>query len=260
MIRWVVLLMLCLLAGCERPDDAALSNDLHFYVAASTAHVIEPLMIEYQKQTGIVVRVSAAGSAMLARQIEQGAGADVYLSANEKWMDYLGKAKLIDADTRRDLLGNRLVLVAPSKHHIPAAPIVLDILAKFEGRMAMGDPDTVPAGMYGKTALQTLKLWDAVESQIVPTKDVRSALLLVERGEVEFGLVYATDAASSQSVITAFTFPDNTHAPIRYPIALTRTALPPAKDLLKFLCGEQSRRAFEAAGFTFTGDGGDDAR
>ena len=115
----------------------------------------------------------------------------------------------------------------------------------------MGDPDAVPAGIYGKAALTSLGLWDAVQPHVVATKDVRSALLLVERGEVDFGIVYATDAASSAAVTTVLTFDESTHKPIRYPIALTTHAGERARHLLDFLRGDESRRAFEAAGFTF---------
>ncbi|QNN25502.1 molybdate ABC transporter substrate-binding protein [Planctomycetales bacterium ZRK34] len=249
-----------MLPGCGKSSGGSAPAELQLYVAASTAHVIEPLMVEYQNRTGVVVRVNAAASSTLARQIEQGAPADVYLSANEKWMDHLAGKKLIDPASRRDLLGNRLVLVAPASHNTPAMSIS-DALSKLDGRLAMGDPDAVPAGLYGKAALQSMKLWAAVEPHVAAAKDVRSALLLVERGEADFGIVYATDAASSQRVTTVATFDENTHKPIRYPIALTTQAQAAVNPLFDYLLSSTSREAFEAAGFTFyANDGGDDAR
>ncbi len=225
-------------------------------MGASTAHVVEPLAAQYEQATGIAVRCNAAASSTLAQQIAHGAPADIYLSANQRWMDFLDDAGLIQADSRIDLLGNRIVLIAPrgavSSTTTPQAAVA-EVLAGFDGWLAMADPDHVPAGMYGKEALESLGLWDAVSPHVVPAKDVRAALLTVERGEADLGIVYTTDAASSESTVVRATFPEDSHAPIRYPIALTKTASTNAQGMFRFLQGEESQRAFEMAGFTFLG-------
>jgi len=261
--RWLLLLAAVVAAGCNRAPDGqnAAPVELNLAIAASTAHVVEPLAVDYQRAIGVVVRCNAAASSTLAHQIKRGAPADVYLSADEQWMDYLAKAGLIQDDSRADLLGNRMVLVAPAEDEAasPAPRDVTEALKDWNGRLAMGDPDHVPAGRYGKAALRSLGLWDAVADKVVPAKDVRAALLLVERGEVDYGIVYATDAASSEPAVVVAEFPEDTHPPVRYPLALTASAKPEARDLLDFLRGDASQRAFESAGFTFLG-GPDDGR
>lgn len=256
---WALLFIAVAALGCNKPDNQGTAPvEVHVFVAASTAHVVEPLAESYQQATGIELRCNAAASSTLAQQIERGAPADIYLSANQRWMDYLADADLIQLGSRIDLLGNRIVLVAPAKvgSSVTTTPQaeVAEVLSGFAGWLAMADPDHVPAGMYGKEALESLGLWDAVAAQVVPAKDVRAALLLVERGEADLGVVYATDAASSESTEVRAIFPDDTHQPIRYPIALTTTASPEAQAVLEFLRGEESRRAFDEAGFTFLGD------
>jgi molybdate transport system substrate-binding protein len=200
------------------------------------------------------LRLSFASSSTLARQIEEGAPANLFASADEKWMDYLADKKLIAGDTRKDLLGNSLVLIVPSDKplHVTIAPgFDLPGLLGPNGRLATGDPKHVPVGIYAEQALKKLGLWDAVAPHLASTEDVRSALLLVERGESPVGIVYGTDAAVSKAVIVAGTFPESSHDPVSYPFAVTKSGdTPDARSLLTFLSGPQARAIFVKRGFT----------
>ena len=258
---WLSFSFLCLLLitvclGCGKSGArSSVPPEVHIYVAASTAHVIEPLAADFQADTGVVVHCNAAASSTLAQQIAQGAPADIYLSANQQWMDYLDDAGMLLPGSRMDLLGNRIVLIAPTRAVAAGTPqaAVTEVLDGFDDWLSMADPDHVPAGIYGKEALQSLGLWDAVVPRVVPAKDVRAALMTVERGEADLGIVYTTDAASSNAAVVRATFPEDSHQPIRYPIAMTKTASPEAKRVFAYLQGDKSRQAFEAAGFTFLG-------
>ncbi len=253
-------LMLLTLAGLTGCDGSGAEGSppvvVRLFVAASAAHVVEPLAERYRQATGITVRCNTAASSTLARQIERGAPADLYLSASPQWMDHLADAGLIRPGSRRDLLGNRLVLIT-SAGNTSSAGDLADALSGFDGRLAMGDPGHVPAGMYAEAALERLSLWDTLAPRIVPAKNARAALLLVERGEADLGVVYATDAASSDRATVVAAFPEQTHAPIRYPAALTIGADAAAHGLLDYLQSADARRAFQAAGFTVIGGHGD---
>ena len=196
---------------------------------------------------------SFASSSTLAKQIESGAPADVYLSANKKWMDYLEERKMIDPTTRFDLLSNRIVLVVPADSNIKRIAIAAHFeLAKLlgDGHLAMGDPDHVPAGMYGKRALEKLGVWETVKGKVARAKDVRAALALVERGEVPLGEVYATDASISNKVRVVGVFPEDSHPQIVYPVALVAGRdTPVARRFLTFLKGSEARAVFEKYGF-----------
>jgi molybdate transport system substrate-binding protein len=199
------------------------------------------------------LRMSFGSSSTLARQIEQGAPADLFASADEKWMDYLADRKLIAADTRKDLLGNDLVLVvsAEKPQRVTIGP-GFDLLGMLgpNGRVATGDPAHVPVGIYAEQALRKLGIWDAVSTHLARTEDVRAALLLVERGEAPAGIVYATDAAVSKGVTVAGVFPADSHDPVSYPFALTKAGdTPEARALMAFLAGPQARAIFVARGF-----------
>lgn len=188
--------------------------------------------------------LSFAASSALARQVEQGAPADLFVSADEAWMDRLERADLLRAGTRTDLLSNRLVLIRPEGGRTRG----LDGLG--DGRLALADPDAVPAGRYAKAALESLGRWQEVASKLVPTENVRVALALVERGEAALGVVYATDAQASDSVEVVETFPEATHPPIRYPTALLATSThPDAEALLAFLGSAEAQRIFARHGF-----------
>jgi molybdate transport system substrate-binding protein len=195
--------------------------------------------------------ISFAASSALARQIAAGAPADLFISADEDWMNYLADRRLVQPASRVNLLGNTLVLVAPASH-----PVALHIAPGFglaralgAGRLAIADPAAVPAGKYARAALTTLGVWDAVASKVAPAQDVRAALLLVSRGEAPLGVVYRTDAIADTRVVVVDTFPADTHPPIRYPAVLTTTAVPEASRVLAALSGPAARTVFVRMGF-----------
>lgn len=248
----IVSLIVLAVQACDSADAKPHGEeDLRIFVAASVAHVVEPLVDAFAETHGITVHCSTAASSTLARQIEHGADADVFLSANGLWMDRLEGAGLIRADSRHDLLGNRLVLVTHADRDTQtfAHETVTEVLAHSSGRIAVGDPDHVPAGMYARAALESLGVWEDVASRIVPMKDTRAALLLVARNETELGIVYATDAASVGAARVVARFEESNHPPIRYPVALTRDASPRAEALLSLLRSPRACEAFAGAGF-----------
>ncbi len=222
------------------------------FAAASTTNAAQEAGRLFEKMEKVDIRFSFASSSTLARQIHQGAPAQVYISANTKWMNYLVKNQLIQPKTLTDLLGNRIALITPltCKTKFPLEPgtDLSGILG--QEKLAMGDPDHVPAGIYGKQALAFLGMWEAVARKTARTKDVRAALALVERGEAPLGLVYATDAAISKKVKVAVLFPEHSHPPIVYPAALVKgLATPEAEAFLKFLKGPEASAIFLAHGF-----------
>ncbi len=221
------------------------------FAAASLTNVLGEISPAWEKTSGIPVKLSFAASSVLARQIEAGAKADVFISADAEWMDYLQSRNLIDKSARRNLVGNRLVLIAPAD-----SKLVLKIATGFalaealgDGRLATGDPDTVPAGRYARAALTSLGVWDEVADRLVRADNVRSAMLFVSRGEVPLGIVYATDAAVDSKVRVVDMFPASTHAPITYPAAAVRGARREATALITYLGGEQARAAWRKFGF-----------
>jgi molybdate transport system substrate-binding protein len=193
--------------------------------------------------------ISYGASSALARQIESGAPADVFISADLDWMDYVEKKGLIVAGTRKNLLGNRLVLIAPAKQpvHVTLGPGV--DLRLGRGRMALAEPNSVPAGKYAKAAFQKLGVWDQVASKVAPADNVRAALLLVARGEAPLGVVYQTDAKAEPSVMVAGVFPADSHPPIVYPAAALKGARNSAGAFLELLSSPQARQVFEKHGF-----------
>lgn len=196
--------------------------------------------------------LSFAGSSALARQIAAGAAADLFISADEEWMDFVAAKGLIRPATRRAFLGNRLVLIAPA-----ARPLKLAVRRGFplapalgDGRLAMADPDAVPAGKYGREALTALGVWPAVAPRLVRAENVRAALTLVERGEAAAGIVYATDARAAKGVGVAGIFPASSHKPISYPLALlTTSSHPDAEAFRRFLLSSQGKAIFARYGF-----------
>jgi len=230
---------------------AAQTQAITVFAAASLTDSLKRVAEAYKARTGAAVTLSFGASSTLARQIEQGAAADLFLSADTDWMDYLEKAGQIAPGTRRDVLGNALVLVAatdakPAPHIAPGFDLAR---ALGNGRLAMADPASVPAGKYGKAALMTLGVWDKVAPKVVQAENVRVALEYVARGEAPFGIVYATDAKVAPVKVVG-RFPANTHPPIVYPVALTRNAAPAARAFLTFLQGPEARAIFAKAGFS----------
>lgn len=226
---------------------------LTVFAAASLTDAMKDVSAAWVKQGHPALRLSLASSSTLARQIEQGAPANLFGSADLKWMDYLDKRGLLVAGTRRDLLSNDLVLVVPAgaPRHVDIRPgFDLAALLGADGRLAVGDPAHVPVGIYAAEALHKLGLWDSVKARLAPADNVRSALLLVERGEAPAGICYGTDAAVSRQVMVAGVFPAASHAPIVYPFALVRGGdTPQARALLDFLAGDTARGIFAARGF-----------
>ena len=244
--------ILCLGLGLALAGTCA-AEPITVFAAASLKSTLDEISGAYEEETGRRIVASYAGTSALARQIEAGAPADVFISANPDWMDRLGSLGLIVAGTRVDLLGNRLVLVAHgsvcSSSEIDGH---FDIAARLgDGRLAMALVDAVPAGIYGKAALTSLGLWDDVARQIAQTDNVRAALALVATGEAPLGVVYATDAAVEPRTCVAGIFPETSHPPIRYPAAAVAGAdLPGASAYLAFLRGAAARAAFERLGFS----------
>lgn len=224
------------------------------FAAASLKNALDAIAKDWTKESGVEVKASYAASSALAKQIEQAAPADLFISADVPWMDYVADKGLIDPATRVDLLGNRLVLVAAKDWskgdvELKSGADLAGLLG--DGRLAMGEPGSVPAGKYGKAALEKLGIWDKVQSKVAGAENVRAALALVSRGEAPLGIVYKTDAAADPNVKVIGTFPDGSHPPIVYPAAKLKSATSGAAgDLLKRLSSGPARKSFEAAGFT----------
>jgi molybdate transport system substrate-binding protein len=225
--------------------------------AASVTDVLQQVGPLYTRQTKVPVKFSFAASSALARQIEAGAQADAFLSADQDWMNYLQERKLIKPGTRADLLGNRLALIAPKDSKVTlklqrGAPLLEALGAN--GRLSTGDPDSVPVGKYAKTALGNLDLWSAIDPRLVRADNVRVALMYVARGEAPLGIVYATDAAVEPQVRVIDLFPESSHAPITYPIAAMTNASPQTESFLKFLRSDAARAIFTKAGFSIVAE------
>jgi len=246
---------LALLAGLLLTGPAQ-ARDLLVFAAASLKNAAEDIGNAYEASGTGKVTYSFAASSDLAKQIENGAPAAIYISADTKWMDYLAQRKLIVPDSRRDLLGNRLVLIAPADSTLvlklaPAAPLAQSL---GDGKLAMADPDSVPAGRYGKAALEALNLWSSVEPAVVRAKDVRAALAFVQRGEAAAGIVYATDAMVAKNVRIVDEFPASSHPKIVYPVALIAGQDDAAaRAFYDFLVGPKARGVFLDYGFSIIG-------
>ena len=247
---WLILSALL----CAQPSIAADNpkDGVTVFAAASLTDVLQELGDGFTKDSSIPVRFSFAASSTLARQIENGAPADMFFSADLEWMDYLQARKLIQPATRHDVLGNKLVLIAPTD-----SQVMLKIQPHFAlaatlgtGRLATGDPDSVPVGRYAREALTTLGVWDEVAARLVRADSVRSALAFVDRGEAALGIVYLTDALVDKKVRVVDEFPANTHKAIIYPVALTPTAKEDAAKFLSFIRGPAGNAAFQRYGFT----------
>jgi molybdate transport system substrate-binding protein len=234
---------------------AAQAADVTVFAAASLSDALQSVGKTWQQKSGRTVAFSFAASSVLAKQIQASAFADMFISADTDWMDYLDNRGMMAHETRVNLLGNHLVLVAPSD-----SKLMLKIVPHFDiagalqgGRLAVADTDTVPAGKYAKTALTALGVWNVVVDHLAQAENVRVALAYVARGEAPVGIVYTTDAISEPKVRVVDTFPENTHQKIVYPAALTKEAKPLAKDFLAYLEGSEASAAFAKAGFVVLG-------
>ena len=245
------------LALCALTATAVAAERITVFAAASLANALAEIEADFEAATGHDAVVSLAGSSALARQIQQGAPADIFISANPGWMDALETEGLIAPGTRRDLLTNALVLVAADRQ---AAPVEigprLDLAGLLgDGRLAMALVEAVPAGIYGKAALESLGLWEAVAPQVAQADNVRAALALVAAGAAPYGIVYATDATAEPRVARVGTFPKESHPPIVYPVAaIGAQATEAAADFLDYLSGAEARAAFERQGFGVVAD------
>ncbi len=221
------------------------------FAAASLKGALDEAAAAFQAETGIAVTISYAGSNALAKQIAEGAPAELFLSADEDWMNDLAARNLIQPGTRVDLLSNELALIAPGDSTLTLAPAQDFALAAAigDGKLAMADPDSVPAGKYGKAALMALGVWDQVAANVARTENVRAALALVATGEAPVGIVYVTDARAEPKVRTLGVFPAGSHPAILYPAALTTSASPAAVQFLAYLRGATATAIFARAGF-----------
>jgi molybdate transport system substrate-binding protein len=250
----IIALALTVLARVVSAAPAAATNEkpaLLVFAAASLTNVLGELSPTWEKQSGVAVKLSFAASSVLARQIEAGGKADVFISADQEWMDYLQSRNLLDKPSRRDLVGNRLVLIAPADSNIeltiaPGFPL---FEALGGGRLSTGDPDTVPVGRYARSALMSLGAWDQVADRLVRADNVRSAMMFVARGEAPLGIVYTTDALVDKKVRIVDTFPFDTHKPITYPAAAMQGGREEAKAYLAFLAGADAEPVWKRFGF-----------
>lgn len=238
--------------GAVAPAAAQSSGDVVVFAAASLKNALDEINTAFAADGGKPAKISYAGSSALAKQIESGAPADVFISADLDWMDYLEGKDAIRKDTRQDLLGNRIVLVAPasSAETVEIAP-GFDLAGSLgDGRLAIANTDSVPAGRYGKEALEKLGAWEGVSVKVAQSDNVRAALALVSRGEAPLGIVYQTDAAADPGVKIVGVFPEDSHKPIIYPVAMTKASMnADAGTFLKFLTSDKARALFEKQGF-----------
>jgi molybdate transport system substrate-binding protein len=249
-----VFFSLAILCGAASSPVVALDNSLTVFAAASMKNALDDIDAAYTARTGIRIVASYAASSALAKQIEQGAPADIFVSADTDWMDYAMRKKTIRESTRVSLLGNSIVLIAPKDSSIDRVAIGPGFgLAKLAGggKIATGDVKAVPVGKYAKSALEKLGAWQTAESKFAMAENVRAALTLVARGEAAVGIVYATDARVEPGVKVVGTFPAESHPPIIYPVAATTTAKAQAADYLAFLRSSVAKTIFEKYGFTF---------
>jgi molybdate transport system substrate-binding protein len=251
-VLFVPLLMAAGLGVLFAVDHMAAPADLRVFGAASLKEAIDDANVRYQRGTGRKVVASYGGSDAMAKQVENGARADIFVPADLDWMDYLAGRSLIKSETRRRFLGNKLVLIAragsaPTLAIGPNFPLVQ---ALGDGRLAIADPASVPAGKYAKAALQALGVWASVEGRLAPARDVRAALALVSHREAPLGIVYQTDAVIDQGVDIVGTFPASSHLPIIYSLAVTAASSnPAAESYIAFLRSHAVAPAFGLQGF-----------
>ena len=248
------LIAFTILFGSTASPTLAQDKSLTVFAAASMKNALDDIDAAYTARTGVRITASYAASSALAKQIEQGAPADIFVSADTDWMDYAASKKVIQEPSRVNLLGNSIVLIAPKDSRIDNVGIAAGLdLGKLAdgGKIATGDVKSVPVGKYAKAALEKLGAWSAAEPKFAMAESVRAALTLVARGEAALGIVYATDAKVEPGVKVVGTFPADSHPPIIYPVAATVTAKAEAADYLAFLRSSASKAILEKYGFTF---------
>jgi molybdate transport system substrate-binding protein len=250
----ILSLFVCLLLASASADHALAQQRLIVFAAASLKEALDEVNGAYQQTKGVAIVASYAGSGALIKQIEQGAPADVFISADPESMEYGSRKKVVQDNTHTALLGNKLVLIAPGTAKVERVTVGPDFpLAAMAGdsRIVTGDVRAVPVGRYAQAALRKLGLWQAAQPKLAMVENVRVALALVAREEALLGIVYETDARAEPRVRVTGVFPPDSHPPIVYPAALTATAKPGAAAYLEFLQSPAARRAFEKRGFTF---------
>jgi molybdate transport system substrate-binding protein len=248
--RWAAVTVL----SVSMVGHALAAEKITVFAAASLTNAMQDIAAQYQKKSGVEVVSSFASSSTLARQIEQGAPADLFISADQQWMDYAVDKKSVVENTRYTLLGNDLVLIAPKSDSAKAVTInaQTDWKSLLKGeRLAVGDPDHVPAGIYAKEALQKLGAWDTVSPQLAPANNVRAALALVERNESPYGIVYGSDAVASDKVQVVGQFPADSHKPVEYPMAVVKEHQNATVEAFyTYLQGPDAAAVFKQYGFT----------
>jgi molybdate transport system substrate-binding protein len=252
-LRDLLVFALFVLSSTLWSAPAPAQEKLVIFAAASLKNALDEANAGYEHEKGQQTVTSYAASSTLAKQIEAAAPADIFISADLDWMDYLAKRNLIKPETRANLLANRLVLIAPvnSAAKLDIGPNFPLARALGNGRLAIADPNGVPAGRYARAALESLGVWSSVADRLAPTENVRATLALVSRGEAPLGIVYQTDANSDKGVQIVGSFPDNTHPPIIYPIAMVARSTNPASiGYVAFLKSPNARLIFEKQGFT----------
>lgn len=248
-------LVLCAiaLAFAGSPCAAVAGDPVIVFAAASLKNALDEAADLFKARTGTELKISYGGSLALARQLENGAPAEIFASADEESMDYAAGKKTIRPDSRFDFLGNRLVVIAEKSSALTGLAFTPEAFARAmgAGRIATGETTSVPAGKYAKAALEKLGLWPLVETRLAMSDNVRNAMTFVSRGEAALGIVYASDAAADPAVRVVAVFPEESHPPIVYPFALTAIAKnSAAAEFLLFLRSAEARRAFEKQGFS----------
>lgn len=245
-IKWLLSMLLIFVSTVSNAQDK-----VTIFAAASLTNAISDIATHYEKYQSVQIQTSFASSSTLAKQIEKGAPADIYMSADSKWMNYLQDKNLLKVDSKVNLLGNQLVLVAPKGRVFKVdMDKRFNIAGAFSGKLCTGELDSVPVGIYAKQSLKSLNWWDAAKMRIVGTQDVRAALVFVERGECDAGIVYATDAKVSSRVEIIAIFPETSHDPIVYPLALLKGASPVAVAFYDYLKSDKAKVVFSQYGFS----------
>ena len=255
MLRRLFAIPALFVAFAAIPQHASAQQSLTVFAAASLRNALDDADAAFSRATGIKVTASYAATSALAKQIEQGAPVDVFVSADLKWMDYAIEHKLVKPDTRVNLLGNRLVLIAPKASKIEQVAIGYGFdIAKLagDGRIAVADVKAVPAGLYAKAALESLGAWREAEPKLAMAENVRATLAFVARGETPIGIVYETDAKIEPKVKVVGVFPESSHPPVTYPVAAVAASKnPQVTRYLRFLRSETAKAIFEKYGFSF---------
>lgn len=232
---------------------AVAADNITVFAAASLTNALQDIATQYEQGKSVKIVSSFASSSTLARQIEQGAPADLFISADQQWMDYAVDKKTVDESTRYTLLGNDLVLIAPAE--VKPQPVAISKTTDWKTllngqRLAVGDPDHVPAGIYAKEALQHLGAWDTLSPVMARANNVRAALALVERNEAPYGIVYGSDAVASNKVTVVGTFPADSHKPVEYPMAMVKQHNSAAVSaFFQYLKGPEAAAIFKRYGF-----------